>query len=140
MDDERNYANIERRLTGGDGQKVQQFVSDSPWDYHGVFEQIRLDILAEPRLQQGGVLILDESADEKGGLESAGATRQYNGREGHVGVCQVATCLAWAHPATGTWALVDGELYNVPPVWFTPAYAERRAKVEVPPECQFASE
>lgn len=138
MDDKRNYTNLERRLTGGDGQALQQFMSDSPWDYQGVFEQIRLDILAEPALQSGGVLILDESADEKAGLDSAGAGRQHNGRQGKVDVCQVATCLAWAHPATGTWALVAGELY-VPQAWFTPAYAERRAKVGLPAARRFAS-
>jgi hypothetical protein len=31
----------------------------------------------------------------------------------------VATCLAFAHPASGTWTLVDGELF-LPQAWFTP--------------------
>ena len=31
MEDARNDTNIERRLALGDGQKLQQFVTDSPW-------------------------------------------------------------------------------------------------------------
>jgi hypothetical protein len=33
----RNFANIERRLHGGDGQAMQQFMSDSPWSGQAVF-------------------------------------------------------------------------------------------------------
>ncbi|MCC7360136.1 MAG: hypothetical protein IT317_11695, partial [Anaerolineales bacterium] len=39
MEDARNYTNIERRLELGDGQKLQQFVSDSPWSKQGVCDQ-----------------------------------------------------------------------------------------------------
>ena len=37
LEDARNLANIERRLTGGDGQLLQQFTSDSPWAGPRVF-------------------------------------------------------------------------------------------------------
>jgi len=76
MEDPRNFANIERRINGGDGQALQQFVSDSPWAMQGLFYQIRTDITARPALRTGGLMILDESANEKAGLHSAGAGRQ----------------------------------------------------------------
>ena len=66
-----------------------------------------------------------KAADEKAGEQSAGAGRQHNGRLGKIGVCQVATCLTYAHPEMGVWALIDGELF-LPEAWFSPAYAERR--------------
>jgi len=137
MEDRRNMANIERRVKpGSDGQKLQHFLSDSPWSSQAVYEQIQADIKQEPALQEGGVLILDESADEKAGEASAGAARQWNGRQGKVDLCQVATCLALAHPSTGLWTLVDGELF-LPEAWFDEAHKELREKLGIPPERVF---
>jgi SRSO17 transposase len=138
MEDARNFANIERRLYSGDGQGLQQFMSDSPWEAQGVYRQIQTEIAARPALQQGGVAIVDESADDKAGDQSAGAGPQYNGRLGKVELSQVVTSLTYAHPATGTWALVDVELF-LPEDWFTPAGAERRQAVGVPPTRTFAT-
>jgi SRSO17 transposase len=80
----RNYANIARRVTNPDedGQNLQQFMSDSPWEAQAVIRQVQHEITAMPGLQQGGVLLLDESANEKSGPKSAGAGRQHNGRLG----------------------------------------------------------
>ena len=136
MEDARNYANIERRLTGGDGQRLQQFMTDSPWSGQKVFRQIQTDIIEEPELQRGGILILDESADEKAGKHSAGASRQHNGRLGKVDMCQVATNLAFYHPTTRVWTLVDGELF-VPEVWFTKKYTDLRQEVNLPSDRVF---
>lgn len=138
MEDARNYTNIERRLALGDGQKLQQFVSDSPWSKQGVCDQIQDEIRAQPVLQHGGLLILDESSDETAGDESAGAGRQHNGRLGKVELSVTAVALTFAHPATGTWVLVDGELF-LQERWFTEVYAERRQKVGLPPERSFAT-
>jgi SRSO17 transposase len=138
MEDGRNFANIERRLLSGDGQAVQQFMSDSPWEAGAVFGQIQADIRARPALQQGGLLILDESADEKAGDDSPGASRQYNGRLGKVDLCQVGVYLTYAHPPLGVWALVDGELF-LPAEWFTPDWADRRQVLGLPDERTFAS-
>ena len=76
MEEARNFANIERRLHGGDGQALQQFMSDSPWRKTAVFDQIQDEIGAHPALQHYGLLILDESSDETAGQEQAGAGRQ----------------------------------------------------------------
>jgi SRSO17 transposase len=78
MEDQRNFANIERRLEPGqDGQQLQQFMSDSPWSAATVYHRMQDDIKEDPRLQRGGVLIVDETADAKAGECSAGAGRQH---------------------------------------------------------------
>lgn len=137
LEDQRNFANIERRLEPGqDGQQLQQFMSDSPWSAAAVYDRIQDEIKEEPCLQRGGVLIVDETADAKAGECSAGAGRQHNGRMGKVDLCQVATCLSFVHPANGVWTLVDNELF-LPEHWFSDAYAERRREVGVPPERTF---
>jgi SRSO17 transposase len=138
MEDQRNFANIDRRLNRRDGQPLQHFMSESPWRCPAVYEQIQHDIRDEPVLATGGLVILDESADAKAGDHSAGVARQHNGRLGKIELSQVATCLAYAHPATGTWALVEGELF-LPECWFTRAYATRRIAVGLPPERTFAT-
>ncbi len=136
MDVERNFANIDRRLTGGDGQRLQHFMSNSPWSGAAVFDQIQAELRALPVLAQGSVLILDESADEKAGTESVGAARQYNGRLGKVDVCRVDTCLTYANVAVGLWTMIDGELY-LPKEWFTPDWADQRQHLGVPAERTF---
>ncbi len=138
MEDARNFANIERRLHGGDGQALQQFMSDSPWEAQGVYQQIQADVRAHPALPVGGVLILDECAYEKAGDHSAGAGRQHNGRLGKHEMSQVVTSLVFAHLATGTWVLVDVELF-LPEAWFTAAWAERRRATGVPATRTFAT-
>jgi SRSO17 transposase len=113
-------------------------MSESPWRSQAVFQQIQREIRDEPTLQTGGLVILDECPDAKAGNQSAGAARQHNGRLGKIDPSQVATCLAFAHPATRTWALVDGELF-LPACWFTRAYATQRQEVGRPPERTFAT-
>ena len=39
IDRGRNFANIERRLSGGDGQRLQHFMSNSPWSGPAVFQR-----------------------------------------------------------------------------------------------------
>jgi SRSO17 transposase len=138
MEDARNFTNIERRLTNGDGQALQQFMSDSPWSKQGVCDQIQDEIAAHPALQGSGLLILDESSDETAGEEQAGAGRQHNGRLGKVELSVTTVGLTYAHPATGTWVLIDGELF-LQERWFTADYGERRKAVGLPPERRFAS-
>lgn len=81
MKEERNFANIGRQ-TGVPEQNVQHFMSNSPWSPQSVFQRVQEEIAAKPGLERGGVLLLDESADEKGGVKSVGAALQYNGRMG----------------------------------------------------------
>lgn len=79
----------------------------------------------------GGVLILDDSGEEKSGEMSAGVGRQYNGRHHQVENCQVGVLVAYAKDHTWTW--IDGDLY-LPEKWFTPARAKQRQKAAIPPQ------
>lgn len=116
METKRHFTNIARRVIDpdDDGQNVQQFMSDSPWSAHVVFDQIQAEIRQLPFLQ-GGMLTLDESGDKCAGKQKAGAARQYLGREGKVDLGQVGIGLGYY--LQGMWALVDAELY-LPTVWF----------------------
>jgi len=135
---ERNFANIARRVNGvnDDGQAVQQFMSDSPWSAAAVMQQVHAEIAATPELCAGGVLLLDESADEKAGEQSAGAGRQHNGRLGKVEMSQVGVFLAFYKAPVWTW--VDGELF-LPEHWFTPAMAALRKRLGIPAARPFAT-
>jgi len=134
MDNERNFANMARNMTGDDGQALQHFMSNSPWAGQAVFGQIQAEIKATAALAQGSTLILDESADEKAGTHNAGASRQYNGRMGKVDLCRVDTCLTYANG--GLWAMVDGELF-LPEEWFGEAFAQTRHELGIPSERAF---
>jgi SRSO17 transposase len=138
METERNVANIARRVVGpdDDGQHVQQCLSDSPWSAQTVICQVQQEIAATPDLRMGGVLLLDESPDEKAGPKSAGAGRQHHGRLGNVEMSHVGTFLAFYKKEVWTW--VDGELF-LPERWFTPEMADERHRVGIPAERQFAT-
>jgi SRSO17 transposase len=140
VDQERTFTNIARRVQGpeADGQRVQHFMSASPWSAQAVLEQVRAEVAATPLLRAGSVLILDESADSKAGTQTAGAGRQYNGRLGKVELSQVGTFLALANEAQRFWSWIDGELF-VPARWFAPERTQLRAQLGIPPARVFAT-
>ena len=111
-------------------------MSDSPWGVQSPIRQVQREISATPALQHGGVLLLDESSDEKAGAKSAGAGRQHNGRLGKVEMSQTGVFLAFYKEVVWTW--VDGELF-LPEYWFTPEMTDERKRVGVPAERQFAT-
>ena len=132
MKNERNFTNI-GHVTGVNNQNMQHFMSNSPWSALTVIQQVQKEVAATPELQ-GGVLILDESANEKSGNKSAGAGRQYNGRLGKIEMSQVGTFLTYAKGSYWTW--VDGELY-LPEHWFAPEKADLRERLGIPSERTF---
>lgn len=138
MTSKRTFANIARRVgePADDGQALQQFMSDSPWSAQAVISQVQAELAASPALHHGGMLILDESADAKAGLHSAGAARQWNGRLGKVDLCQVGVFLAFATETLWTW--IDGELF-LPEVWFAPELAAERTRLGIPQGRSFAT-
>jgi SRSO17 transposase len=138
METKRNYTNIGRAAEVS-GENIQHFMSNSPWWTQIVLEQVQEEIKATPGLEQGGVLLLDESADKKAGDQSAGAGRQHNGRLGKVDVSQVGVFLAYVnltHLNRPMWTWVDGELY-LQEHWFTPEMAELYQQLGIPPERTF---
>jgi SRSO17 transposase len=119
-----------------DGQALQQFMSDSPWDAQTVVRQVQEEIATTPELQSGGMLLLDESAEEKAGQKSAGAGRQHNGRLGKIEMSQVGVFLTFFKG--NVWSWVDGELF-LPEHWFSGEMASERKRVGVPEERRFAT-
>ena len=75
--------------------RLQHLLSRAVWD-----DQQALDIAAAwsaGHLDDGdGVLIVDETADEKSSADAAGAARQYSGTTGGIALCQVAVTLTYA--------------------------------------------
>lgn len=125
----RNMAEIAREAEVAE-QNMQHFISNSPWSGRKMIEQVQQSISERPEMA-GGVLILDESADEKSGEHSAGASRQHNGRLGKIEQSQVGVYLGYAKGLI--WTLVDAELF-LPERWFNTSYADQRQKAEIPAE------
>jgi len=73
---------------------LQRFVSESPWPWDAVIEQLqakagRLLSSAE------GVFVLDDSGFPQQGKKSVGVARQYCGTLGKVANCQTGVFLAY---------------------------------------------
>jgi SRSO17 transposase len=132
METDRNYVKIAQAMINpqADGQDLQQFMSDSPWQTAGVFEQVRQDI-GEKLKVGGGMLNFDESGDDCSGIHKAGAKRQYLGRHGKVDMGQVGVLSSYYKD--GVWVLTDGELY-LPESWFKeehPLWADEAERFKV---------
>lgn len=132
METRRNLANVGRK-TAMSGQNLQHFVSNSPWSGPGLIEAIQNEIKVHPAFQEA-VLVLDESAEEKAGEQSAGSGRQHNGRLGKIEISQVGVFLSLATPQVNTW--VDGELF-IPAHWFEEQSAEKRKEVGISSQRNF---
>lgn len=115
-------------------QNMHHFMSNSPWSGAGLIDTVQDEISQCSEFQQGSVLILDESADDKAGWYAVGASRQYNGRRGKVDLCQVGVFVSLANQGLNCW--VDGEVF-IPEVWFSEAYADQRQQAGIPAERTF---
>jgi SRSO17 transposase len=137
LKDKRNYANIAREILDpdDDGQTLQQFMSDSPWDSQRLFAQIQREIGLDPTLH-GGILSLDESGDKRSGELSAGTGRQYLGRLGKVDVGQVGGALNYC--VEDYWVAVDAELFLLEN-WFDKDHAKLRERLHIPEGRLFAT-
>ena len=133
MEDNRNITNIGRQ-SQVEPQNLHHFMSNSPWPGPGLIGAVQTKVKQRPEFQSGAMLLVDESADQKGGEYSAGAGRQHNGRLGKVEMSQVGVFLTLATPTVSTW--IDGELF-LPNAWFEPAAAKRRKKAVIPPDRTF---
>lgn len=137
MPSHRHFAGISREQ-GIDSQRMQHFMSHSPWSGAAVCAQVRDEVRAAPELTAGAVLLVDESADDKAGDHSAGAARQYNGRLGKVEMSQVGVMLGLVNLKVpqGLWSWVDAELY-LPQTWFDAEHQELRRRLGIPEERRF---
>jgi SRSO17 transposase len=79
-------------------QRLQWFLSESPWEHDPVNER-RIRLLTEdPRTRphEGGVLLLDDSGDRKSGHATAYVSRQYIGSRAAIESGIVAVSTGWA--------------------------------------------
>lgn len=114
---------------------MQHFMSQSPWSGRATIAAMQ-EAIAQRGDWQGGILILDESGDEKYGDAGAGVAHQYNGRHKRVERSQVGVFLAYAQG--NTWSWIDGELF-LGEKWFGVDYQQRRDKAQVPAERSYQS-
>ena len=123
------------RVPGGNVRGLQRFLSEVPWDEEHMrwtYHQLVAEEMGEP----DGVLMFDETGFVKKGKDSVGVARQYCGTLGKVEHCQVGLFAGYA--SRHGYALVDKRLF-LPEVWWTDAYAARRARCNVPAELTFQS-
>ena len=83
----KNAENIAEQV-GGAPRKLQEFLSDSPWDDQGCIGELQR-FAGEQFGAANGVLILDDTGFAKKGTHSAGVARQYSGTLGRIDNCQV---------------------------------------------------
>ena len=122
-------------VKGGNIRGMQRFISDDPWDEEHMlwtYHPLVADDLGDPN----GVVMFDESGFVKKGKESVGVARQYCGALGKVENCQVGVFAAYA--SRHGYALLDKRLF-LPEVWWSDAYASRRATCKVPQNLGFHS-
>lgn len=95
---------------------MHRFMSNSPWSGPLLISKVQAEVGQQDEFQSGSMLLLNESADDKSGGHSVGASRQHNGRRGKVDNCQVGVFLSYANHGYHTW--VDGEVF-ISEHWFT---------------------
>jgi SRSO17 transposase len=79
-------------------QRLQFFLSESPWDAEAINRRRLELVVAEPATapHAGGVLVIDDSGDRKAGTKTAHVARQYLGSIGKVDGGIVAVTSLWA--------------------------------------------
>ena len=115
------------RLPDGNVQAMQQFVGQSPWDWHPIWERLGRRMTAE--LEPESAWVIDDMGFPKQGDHSVGVERQYSGTLGKTGNCQVAVSLH--HVGTQGSAALNWRLY-LPETWA--GDPERRAEAGIPEE------
>jgi len=89
---------LSRRVPGGNEQRLQQFINQSPWEPASVLAAYRAR-LAQALARPGGVIVVDDTSFPKQGRHSVGVARQYCGALGKRANCQVAVSLHYAAAA-----------------------------------------
>jgi len=132
MEKHRHFTGIGREADVP-AQNMQHFMSNSPWSGATICAQVQQELQATPELTTGGVLLVDESADEKAGDKSAGSAKQYNGRLGKVETSQVGVFLSYVNlkVAQGFWTWIAGKLF-LPEAWFDPSHHALRKRLCIP--------
>jgi SRSO17 transposase len=130
----KNVENIAEQV-GAPPRKLQEFLSDSPWDDEGCIGELQR-FVGEALGAPGGVLVLDDTGFAKKGTHSAGVARQYSGTLGRVDNCQVGVFMGYASPHGHT--LVDRRLY-LAQSWLADPAKRSSPRAAVPAEIGFAT-
>ena len=117
---------------GVDKQKLQQFVSDSPWEAQAIWEALRTEVV--PVLGPIDSWIVDETGWIKQGNKSVGVAHQYCGSAGKKANCQVSVHIAFSNGEVA--APVAARLF-LPEAWINAV--ERRRRAGIPEEVIFRS-
>jgi SRSO17 transposase len=112
------------RLADGDEQCLQQFVSQSPWDWRPVRRRLAVRMVGELAPVAWAI---DDTGFPKFGRESVGVARQYCGALGKIGNCQVGVSVSAVCDEAS--CPIDWRLF-IPQEWDQDS--ERRAKCRVP--------
>jgi SRSO17 transposase len=110
----KNMFRMQERIPGARQENLQQFLSDSPWSYAGLWQWVGEQATQQLGGQARSMLLIDESAHGKKGDKSVGVARQHNGRLGKTDNCQVGVYSALALETRAT--LTGCRLY-LPEVW-----------------------
>src|SRR5690242_19391296 len=113
--------------------RLQHFLSRAVWHHDAARDRLACWAVAELAGGQA-VLVVDETGDEKSSTDAVGASRQYSGALGGIGLCQVAVHLTYA--AESGHALIDRAL-SLARDWA--GDDERRELAHVPDELCFAT-
>jgi SRSO17 transposase len=127
----KNVENLAERV-GAPPRKLQEFLSDSPWDDGGCITELQA-FVAEHIGEAGGVLVVDDTGFAKKGTRSAGVGRQYSGTLGRTDNCQIGVFLGYASSQGHT--LIDRRLYMTE-AWFTDP-TRRHPRAAVPEDLEF---
>ncbi len=109
-------------------RSLQHFFTGANWEA-GKLTKRNQELLAVNISDPEGMFTLDSSEISKKGKDSAGVAPQYCGSLGKVANCQSGVFLGYC--SEKGYSLLDQQLY-VQRQWFTPEYAERRAKTRFP--------
>ena len=115
---------------GVDSQKLQQLMTDSPWDEEEVWRAIRGNVV--PVMEPLSAWVVDETGWLKQGNRSVGVAHQYCGAVGKTANCQVSVEVVVSDGDIA--APVAGRLY-LPESWT--GDSERRRAADVPEAVRF---
>src|ERR1022692_357528 len=109
-----NIERINEVVPGLIYENAQYFISESPWAYRAVMDQMAKEASELFANRELVGLLIDESGNAKQGSGSVGVARQYCGQIGKIDNCQVAVFAALS--AGPYYTLIDTELY-LPEEW-----------------------
>jgi SRSO17 transposase len=124
-------ADLGRALPGTNDQRLQEFLTNTAWDFRAM-DQLRIDHMLRHASVGDGALVVDDTGFPKKGRHSVGVARQYSGTLGRVDNCQVMVTAHYVDRVFD-WP-VNGRLY-LPKNWADDR--QRRTETRTPEDVLF---